>query len=441
MPTDSRHPADSTDAMWRVTQQSLADAEQYVDAGSRVPPMRTLSALSRAIATPFVKLYVRLAQLVVREQQSFNQETVRTLRAITDATRSELQAIRARLDQAEHAQAARVHALETALTTAIANANAAMVTRLEHELHTHRTALDQSAQHAVQRVEAAEYALFQWRSESVESIAAHEKRTAEELGRLRTHLLAYERQLAAFDDAVGAGTAAGTTAPGDDVRLPARLDAFYLAFEDRFRGPREEVRARLAVHLPTVRDAGAGTPERAIVDLGCGRGEWLELLAAEGLVACGVDANVATVAETRARGVDVVQADVLAYLRDLPDASCGAVTAFHLIEHLPFPALVTLVDEIVRVLQPGGVTILETPNPTNLQVGAATFYIDPTHGRPLHPETMRFLLASRGLARVDVRPLHPIAEGRLPDDGDPIAARLNQHLYGPQDYAVIGHRP
>ena len=92
-------------------------------------------------------------------------------------------------------------------------------------------------------------------------------------------------------------------------------------------------------------------------------------------------------------------------------------------------------------VQPGGVTILETPNPTNLQVGAATFYIDPTHRRPLHPETMRFLLASRGLARVDLRPLHPIAEGRLPDDGDPIAARLNQHLYGPQDYAVIGHRP
>jgi SAM-dependent methyltransferase len=420
-----------TDSSWDAVGRTVADAEQYVDAGSRVPPMRTLSALTRALVTPFVKLFLRVSQLVVREQQSFNVETIRAIRALTDASRRHLLTIEHRLDGAERAHESRRAVLEHAIASAVA--------KFEYELQNQHAAIDQGVANATQRADSLEHALWTWRQESLARFDEETGRAAEERERLRTQLLAHERQLGILDDAVGSrapSPAGGDVADG----LPARLDAFYLAFEDRFRGPRDEIRARVAAHLPIVREAGAGTPDRPIVDLGCGRGEWLELLAAEGLTARGVDANVATVSETRGRGLDVVQGDVLAHLRSLPDASCGAVTGFHVVEHLPFATVVGLVDEIVRVLQPGGVTILETPNPTNLQVGASSFYIDPTHGRPLHPETMRFLLTARGLERVDVRFLHPIDDRRLPDDGDPIAARLNEHLYGAQDYAVVGYR-
>jgi len=418
----------SPDPAWEVARRIVAEAERYVAAGSQVPPMSTLSALTRALITPFVKMFLRVAQLITREQQSFNVETIRALHALTEATRTHLRAVEDRLAATEDRLAVAKHAQDQAFAG------------LAQELDRHRQGLDEAAESATQRAASLEHALWVWRQESVARFDDEARRAAEERERLRTQLLTHERQIGVLDDAMGSHARGPAGDAGTAEGLPARLDAFYLAFEDRFRGPREEIRSRVSVHLPVVRAAGAGTPDRPILDLGCGRGEWLEVLAAEGLTARGVDANVATVAETRSRGLEVVEADALTYLRSLPEQSCGAVTGFHVIEHLPFATVIGLVDEIVRVLQPGGVTILETPNPTNLVVGASSFYIDPTHGRPLHPETMRFLVAARGLERVEIRPLHPVEEARLPDDGDPIAACLNEHLYGPQDYAVLAYR-
>ena len=423
MPRNDEEPVThrSPDAAWEVARRAVAEAELYVRAGSQVPPMRTLSAISRVVVTPFVKLYLRLAQLVTREQHSFNHETIRALHALTEATQTHLRAVEARAEDARHAQ-----------DRAIAH--------LAEELERLRQGLDEARLGAAQRAASLEQALWAWRQESVAQLEAEASRAAAEHERMRSQLLAYERELARLADTQTSHAGHASDAAAVIDGLPVRLDAFYAAFEDRFRGPREEIRSRVTVHLPVVRAAGAGTADRPILDIGCGRGEWLELLAGEGLIARGVDANVATVAETRARGLDVVEADVLGYLRSLPAHSCGAVTGFHVIEHLPFATLVALVDEIVRVLQPGGVTILETPNPTNLMVGAATFYIDPTHSRPLHPETMRFLVGARGLERVEIQFLHPVEGASLPDEGNPTAARLNQHLYGPQDYAIVAYR-
>jgi O-antigen chain-terminating methyltransferase len=288
---------------------------------------------------------------------------------------------------------------------------------------------------AHERANGFEHALGSWRDETVVRFETDERTLREEAASLRMQLLVHERTLR--DAAAGGATAA--PAADDDGSFDPLLAAFYSAFEDRFRGSREEIKRRASVYLPVVRDAGAGVAERPIVDVGCGRGEWLELLADEQLVARGIDSNLVMVEQGRARGLVVDHADVFAGLRGLPDASVGAVTAFHLIEHLPFARLVAVVDEIVRVLQPGGVVVLETPNPTNLVVGASSFFIDPTHRTPLHPETMRFLAESRGLVRVEIRPLHPADERRLPDDGG-VATRVNEHLYGPQDYAVVGYR-
>jgi SAM-dependent methyltransferase len=434
---DEERPArPSPEPAWEVARRTLAAAEQYVAAGSHVPPMHTLSRFTRAIVTPFVKLFLRLAQLITREQQSFNVETVRTLRALTEATRTDLHAVEHRLATIED----RLGAVEDRIAAA-KQAQDRSLADLAQELAGVRRAVDEATASATERAASFEQALWAWRQESVATAREEARRAADDRARLKTQLLAHERRIGALDDAIGCAASgpAGDADPG--AGLPARLDTFYLAFEDRFRGPRDEIRSRVSVYLPDVRAAGAGTPERPIVDLGCGRAEWLELLAAEGMTARGVDSNVATVAEARDRGLEAVEADALAHLRALPDQSCGAVTGFHLVEHLPFATVVALVDEIVRVLRPGGIAILETPNPTNLLVGAATFYIDPTHGRPLHPETLRFLVTDRGLERAEVRFLHPLEDARLPDEGNPIAARLNELLYGPQDYAVLAYRP
>jgi SAM-dependent methyltransferase len=221
-----------------------------------------------------------------------------------------------------------------------------------------------------------------------------------------------------------------------------RFDSLYAAFEDVFRGTREDVKSRQSVYLPLLQEHGVGSAAMPLLDLGCGRGEWLELLGEHGLKACGVDLNEAMIDRCKSFGLEVVKADALPYLGTLPDGCMGAVTAFHMVEHMPFDVVLTLVDESLRVLKPGGLLILETPNPSNLQVAALTFHLDPTHLKPLPSIMLRFFVEGRGFCDVHVRELHPYPEVlRFADHGNGLANRLNDYFYGPQDYAVIGRRP
>ncbi|HEY3455066.1 MAG TPA: class I SAM-dependent methyltransferase [Bryobacteraceae bacterium] len=179
-----------------------------------------------------------------------------------------------------------------------------------------------------------------------------------------------------------------------------------------------------------------------VLDLGCGRGEWLELLGEHNLQARGLDSNEMMIEMCKAAGLEVTLDNALSYLGTLPDACMGAVTSFHMVEHMPFDAVLALVDEALRVLKPGGILILETPNPENLLVGTYTFHFDPTHLKPLPSPMLRFFVEARGFCHVQVRALHPYPETvRVPDDGKGVAGRLNDYLYGPQDYAVIGQKP
>ncbi len=219
------------------------------------------------------------------------------------------------------------------------------------------------------------------------------------------------------------------------------LDPLYLLFEDEMRGTRAEIQSRLAEHLPHIEACQAGTPGRAVLDLGCGRGEWLELLRDRGLQASGVDLNQNFVDCCTQLSLDVTLADVIENLRARPDRSLGAITGFHIVEHLPWPVLVELVDQTVRVLKPGGVAIFETPNPANILTSSHYFYLDPTHRNPVPSLLLHFLLEARGLCDVKVLPLHPYPEAlHLPADGAEVAVRFNQHFYGPQDYAVVGRK-
>jgi 2-polyprenyl-3-methyl-5-hydroxy-6-metoxy-1,4-benzoquinol methylase len=221
-----------------------------------------------------------------------------------------------------------------------------------------------------------------------------------------------------------------------------RYESLYAAFEDVFRGTREEIKAKQSVYLPLLREHGIGSSNMPILDLGCGRGEWLELLREAGLQARGIDCNEIVIEYCKSAGLDVVHGDALSCLRALPDASLGALTSFHMIEHLPFDVILTLIDEALRALKTGGILILETPNPQNILVGSHTFYLDPTHLKPLPSAMVRFFVEARGFCNVQVRELNPYpASVRFADDGKGLANRLNDYLYGAQDYAVIGQKP
>ncbi|MBD1926666.1 methyltransferase domain-containing protein [Trichocoleus sp. FACHB-90] len=218
-------------------------------------------------------------------------------------------------------------------------------------------------------------------------------------------------------------------------------DAFYVAFEDQFRGSREEILNRLKVYLPLIEEVKVGTLDNPILDVGCGRGEWLELLHKSGYAARGIDINRVMLEQCRARGLEVIEADVIDYLQSLPDAIYGAVTGFHIIEHLPFNLLMKLVDETLRVLTPGGMVIFETPNPRNILVGSGDFYRDPTHRHPIHPDTINFVAHLQGFIRSDVyvfekqdgkQKLSSLSQKRFEE--------LNDYISVSRDFALIAYK-
>lgn len=215
------------------------------------------------------------------------------------------------------------------------------------------------------------------------------------------------------------------------------LDDLYASFEDRFRGEREEVQRRLEVYVPLLIGAGV---TNGVLDIGSGRGEWLRLLRGNNIDARGVDRNRVFIEECRGDGLDVAEADALDHLQELPANSLNVVTSFHLVEHLAFEVLIKLLDEIERVLKPGGLVILETPNCENFMVGSCSFYADPTHRNPIPSETLEFLLESRGFEDAKVWKLRPWEAAKLEGDSE-LIRRFNEFFYSAPDYAVIAKKP
>ena len=211
---------------------------------------------------------------------------------------------------------------------------------------------------------------------------------------------------------------------------------FYRAFEERHRGPRKLIRSRLQVYQPFITPLlGIYQPANAI-DLGCGRGEWLELLQDTGFAPQGVDLDTGMLAACTERGLPVTQGDALSHLQSLDDASQCIVSGFHIAEHLTFDHLKALVQQAFRVLKAGGLLILETPNPENLVVGASNCYLDPTHLRPLPPPLLSFLPEYHGFARVRTWRLQEQPELRQRSD-----ITLMDVLGGVSpDYAVVAQK-
>lgn len=201
--------------------------------------------------------------------------------------------------------------------------------------------------------------------------------------------------------------------------LPAEvpgLDEFYAKYEQQFRGEPEEIKVRLEPYVKVVSDLGLDKSQIPVLDLGCGRGEWLEMLREMGVRADGVDMNAVLVSDCQEKGLSVSHGDALEKLRSLESQSIGLVTMMHLAEHLEFEDLIRMIDESYRVLAPGGGFIIETPNPENGMVAQLGFYMDPTHRNPLPPQMLSWMVRARGFAQSDILPLY---HGR-PDTGLPI---------------------
>ncbi|HVT59806.1 MAG TPA: class I SAM-dependent methyltransferase [Thermoanaerobaculia bacterium] len=231
----------------------------------------------------------------------------------------------------------------------------------------------------------------------------------------------------------------------------AREEHAYFELERRHRGTEAEIRERIARYLPFLHGGGP------VLDLGCGRGEALALLRDQGIAGRGVDGSARMVALCRERGLEAEEGDLFAALAAAAPESLGAVVSFHVIEHLPAAALDRLVRLAWRALRPGGVLILETPSPLSLLVAASNFWLDPTHLRPVHPESLHLLFELAGfdpVERLDLRPF-PAAErlpeidlARLPpeqrqlaDQVNRLRDRLDELLFGSQDFGMIGTKP
>lgn len=319
--------------------------------------------------------------------------------------------------------------------------------------------------HGLERTEVKRAAFEEhvriWVPESIDALREHvEAHTNDAVDAstdaLRTRLRRLERSVAATppvappsreSTAPPTGPTASEVPTSDGSTAPNPTDSLfglnYSAFEDELRGTPDHVKQLELVHVDTI--LGFDAPELPVLDIGCGRGELLQLLGERGIAARGIDLNAVSVAECVADGLDVVQGDALAYLRSLPAGSLRAVCGLHLVEHLTDTDRTALIIAAYEALAVGGGIILETPNPENLRVGATTFWLDPTHLRPVPPRLLEFQVSEAGFDSVEVQRLHPSDDAVVvPADADPLAtdlaALVNRLIAGPMDYAVIGRK-
>jgi len=269
---------------------------------------------------------------------------------------------------------------------------------------------------------------------------------------LAAGLAAIQRSLAAATTSMTSTTptTAGTsTAPDSEPVHEVPLDRLaaetvYAAIEDRLRGSPEAIRQQQSGYLDLIRKLPGSKP---VADLGCGRGEFLSLLAESDIAGVGVDLSAAFVAECREQGLDVKEQDLLAFLGSQKGKSLRAVVSFQVLEHLPFPVLLRTYAEAFRVLVPGGLFLNETPNGANLAVGGSTFWLDHTHVRPLHPELLSHFAEFYGYTDVRVDLVSkPEVPWRLGPEsggeavGDAVLG-LQEYVLSGQDALLVAYRP
>jgi O-antigen chain-terminating methyltransferase len=338
--------------------------------------------------------------------------------------------------EAEHLQA-RVDALTlhlTELATHVDKSNHlarlavdARLLAMESRIHRTTDQIKDTASALKERTEGLKQEIDGLRQEAMDEIREH--------NRVQAALRADLTRLQVGRTAVASAAApAGASAPAPDGES-TDFSRFYVDFENTFRGDMASIKERMRPQLRWLPEA-CHKGEALVVDVGCGRGEWLSLLRDSRIPGTGIDMNADMVLQCNEQGLDARCADAVQWLREQPPGSIGAVTAFHLIEHLPFEVLLSLFDAALQALRPDGMILFETPNPENLMVGACNFYLDPTHRNPIPPTAAQFIAMQRGFPRADILRLHPYdVSSHIKEKGE-TQDLLNYLLYGPQDYAI-----
>jgi len=290
-------------------------------------------------------------------------------------------------------------------------------------------------------------------------LAALEEKIENGLPEWRAQIAVLQRAMEMLKRRRAAPVAAAAELPQTTAVATVEDDAYkYVAFEDAFRGSPDSVRAKLGDYLPIF----AGATD--VIDLGCGRGEFLGALRSAGVTARGVDENDAMVAAAQELGLDVTKGDALAYVTALPDESIGGAIATQVVEHMEPGYLLRLLEALSRALRRGAPIVLETINPQCWFAFFSSYIRDLTHVRPVHPETLQYLLRASGFERVEIRYRTPLPDTeklkvielsddfrrsedpssaaviRLADACNANATRLNTLMFSYMDYAVIGYR-
>ena len=306
---------------------------------------------------------------------------------------------------------------------------------------------------------AADNMLKRW-----ESMAAREERRQAHVDEIRQAATAWRQVTGALrqeldrlraqpaPDAPPLPAAGRAGQPDPRTQLATPQDSYkYVGFEDRFRGAAVDIRAGLADYARHFEGASD------VLDAGCGRGEFLEILRERGVTASGVDLNPEMVAQCHARELQVAEGDLLAHLAALPDASLGGLFAAQVVEHLEPAYLLKFIDTAFLKLRPGARIVLETINVASWTAFFQSYVRDITHVRPLHPDTLAYLVTAGGFQQVEIvyrspiPPEHQLARAPERAGGEETLDRmtavfnrnvdeLNRLLFGDQDYAVIAER-
>lgn len=299
------------------------------------------------------------------------------------------------------------------------------------------------------------------RDARTESIAAEQAELRSLVSLTQQATLAIKRELTRAQEAPALPNSPNPTNPTNPLNHlnPLNLDSYkYVGFEDQFRGSREAIRARLESYVPFFTGASD------VLDVGCGRGEFLELLAASGISGRGIDLNHEMAELCRGRGLDVTETDAVSYLTSIPDASLGGLFAAQVVEHLQPDYLLQFLELAFHKIRPGGRIVLETLNPACWVAFFESYIRDITHVWPLHPETLKYLVNASGFSRAEIEfrspvppqdRLQPIAglqtnPSASTSTGTDLAdlvetfnanvGKLNARLFTYLDYAVIGSR-
>jgi SAM-dependent methyltransferase len=317
--------------------------------------------------------------------------------------------------------------------------------------------VDTKSRADAQTLNAAVSAMADTLGRQWESMSARERDLRAAVGVAQHAALTVKRELERAALATSAGVAPAPSgssppAPGGPESFTSRLDAYkYVAFEDQFRGSRDAIRSGQEAYLPLFEGRSD------VLDIGCGRGEFLDLLMSRGIRGRGIDVNPEMVEVCRARGLDVATADAVGYLSGLEDGALGGIFSAQVVEHLQPSYLLRFLELAYHKLAPGGRLVLETLNPACWVAFFDSYIRDITHVWPLHPDTLKYLVTASGFPEVEVQfrapvpdehRLQPIAPGAGWDPALVDAVRtfnanmdkLNVRIFSFLDYAVVATR-